>query len=137
MKSWLTRMLMLTVLALVPACGSDDDGGGPDAATGPDAGGNGVPQITKITWAPVGDCHTGTASDYSIDITAVDSNTAADQLTFTGTVSSCMPNITMAVQTINCPNLGTYSGMVTVKDPENNESMKTFNISPCSPGMVE
>jgi hypothetical protein len=137
MRTWLTNMIVASLLALASACGDDGNGGIDGGVGGPDAGGGGIPQITRITWAPAAGCSTGVASNYTITITAVDSNTSTDQLTYQGMVLSCTPAITMATQTVNCPNLAAYTASVTVSDPEGNMSSKNFMISPCSGGMVE
>jgi hypothetical protein len=136
MKTWLNRMMAASLLVFAVSCGDDDDGGTPDAGGGPDGSGSPVPNITRVAWAPAGTCNSGVAGNYTINITAVDADTSADQLVFSGMVQSCTPAITSKSQTINCPNAATYQGSVTVKDPQNNMDTQTFSISPCGTGMA-
>jgi hypothetical protein len=141
MRTWLTGVLAASMMVLGLACGGDDNGTPDSGVTGDggtgDGGGDGKPVITRVTWSTPDSCRSGTASVYTVAIMATDSNTASDQLTFTGTLTGCTPGITAATQMITCPNTGSYLGRVTAKDPEGNESpMFTFTVSPCSSGMA-
>jgi hypothetical protein len=116
--------------------GEPDAGDGePDAGDGEsDAGGGGqAPMITKVAWEPVGDCSTGTESDHEITVT-VEDDSPTDQLTFSGSVTSCTGNLDAAVSTVTCPQAAPYNGEVTVADPDGNEDMATFTFGPCETG---
>jgi hypothetical protein len=130
MKKWL-----LVVMLGLGACGDDDGGGGtPDAPVG---GGGERPVISMVRWQRAGSCTPGQASNFTVTTTASDPDTATGMLTISGSVSSCTPNpFTGSPATISCPNLSPYPGSVTVRDPQSNSRTATFNISPCTDGMV-
>ncbi len=87
-----------------------------------------------IAWAPDGACSGGVSSDFTITVTATDSDTTPENLTFSGSVSGCSGSLSAAASTITCPNAGTYSGSVTVTDPEDNSDMEAFSFGPCETG---
>jgi hypothetical protein len=121
--------LALAFTFVVASCGGDDDGGG---------GGGAKPVIVKVAWTKAAGCVAGTRSSYNITTTASDADTPEIMLTYTGTLSSCTPSPWQSASaSVSCPNLSSYSGSMTVKDPEGNTATKTFTVSPCLDGMTQ
>lgn len=131
MTTWLRVTIVATVLGLV-ACG-DDDGGTPDGG----GGGGQAPSISRVTWTRMGSCTAGTPSNYLVVTTASDADTAMAMLTVNGTVSSCTPfPFSDFSQVLRCPNAASYSGNVTVRDPQGNSDSQSFTMSPCDDGQA-
>ncbi len=118
-------------------------GGGSDTNTGP--GNNNppppptpaqtaAPVITSVAWVQEAGCVAGTAGPVTITTTATDTDTPVANLSFTGTVTSCTPAISMATATVTCPQTGLYQGSVTVTDPESNSDAQSFSFGPCEEG---
>jgi hypothetical protein len=73
----------------------------------------------------------GTASDYTVTITATDADNDPSELTYEGSVTGLCTDIDAEVSTVNCPNAAPYTGTVIVEDPDGNVSDAaefTFNI---------
>ena len=120
-------------LALV-GCGDDEGSGGAGGMMGGEA-----PVITSVTSTPVPPCVNGTQSDYTITIAAMDVETPADQLTYSGGVpGGCFVNIDARVSTISCVNGGDYPGAIAmVEDPQGNTDSLTFTITRCTENVTE
>lgn len=95
------------------------------------------PVITRIAWATDPACVASSPTDYTVDFTVTDADTAAGMLTFSGSVGGCTGMLNAASVTIRCPNLAPYGGTVTVRDPEGNADTAMFTIAPCTDGMSE
>ena len=108
------------------------DGGG-TGGTGGVGGMTGAnPVITNIAWATVGACTQGTASDYTITITATDADNDPTDLMYIGDVPGCLGAIDGAVSTITCPNVAPFPGTVVAEDPGGNTSLPArFTIGVC------
>jgi hypothetical protein len=133
------------LLLATSACGGDDDDidaaiQNPDATAGPDgatADGPAVgmaPSITQVSWAPMGACTAGAASNYLITTTVTDGDTQPTSITFSGSATSCTGTVDSASATLNCPNTASYPGTVTVTDPEGNSDTQAFTIGICMSG---
>lgn len=122
----------MALLALL-ACDGDGAAGAPDAA----AGGGEAPVITAVRWERAGACGPGAPSDYTITTTVSDPDTDAAQVTLSGAILNCLPDVfTSRVQTVRCPNLAPYPGAVTVRDPQGHTAAVTFTLDICTDGMV-
>jgi len=107
-------------------CGSSDSGSGGEAGS---SGGE-APTITMVAWETPQPCDG--ATDYTVTVTATDTDTAASDLIYSGGVSACNGRIDAMVSTINCPNIAPYPGTVMVSDPEGNDSLPVaFDIDVC------
>ncbi|MFQ5703980.1 MAG: hypothetical protein ACE5HT_08155 [Gemmatimonadales bacterium] len=137
------RSLGATPLVLIAGISAYGCGGGSDSNTGP--GNNNPPPppppmqtappvISMVEWMHASGCTANTATDVTIITTVTDADTPAGNLTFTGGVSNCTGSINAATATVNCPEAASYSGNVTVTDPENNSASKSFTMSPCQDG---
>jgi hypothetical protein len=74
-------------------------------------------------------------SNVVITVIAEDSETAAEDLIYTGSVSGCDGPINAAVSTISCPNVAAYAGTVTVADPDGNTGAPlAFEVPVCQLG---
>ncbi len=136
-------MRLITALALGGAlalvgCGDDEGSGGAAGSGGSggsagSGGGDGsTPTITMVAWEATPDCARNQRSNYVVTVTATDPDTAADDLIYNGSVFGCDNPIDAAVSTISCPNIALYQGMVTVEDPDTNEStLVAFDIDVC------
>ena len=123
-------------------CSDDDDNGtggtGGTAGTGgtggtAGAGGGAAPEITDISWAPVGVCNSGQSGDYEVLVTAMDPDGSTDDLTYDGSVQGCTGAIDAAASTINCPNAQPYTGSVFVEDLDGNPSAAVeFSVRICA-----
>ncbi len=128
------RLIMTLILGgalAISGCSSDDGSGGSGGSGaaggsggaggmggmgGSGGGGNEAPVITMVTSAPDGSCSQGTASDYTITVTATDDSTAPGDLVYEGSVAGCQGDIDAASSTIGCPNAAPYQGSVVVRD---------------------
>src|SRR6188768_2141877 len=104
MRHWLGLAIAVSFLA-VGACGDDDDDGTTPDGGGGDGGGSAAPVITKVMWSTPSTCHSGMSSVYTINVTATDSDTATNKLTYSGMVTDCTGSITATTSTITCQNL--------------------------------
>ena len=134
------------VLFATGAGGSGGTGGtggsGGSGGTGGTGGVGGMtganPVITNIAWATVGACTQGTASDYTITITATDADNDPTDLMYIGDVPGCLGAIDGAVSTIICPNVAPFPGTVVAEDPGGNTSLPArFTIGVCETGDCE
>jgi len=117
-------------------------GSGGSGGTGGTGGVGGMtganPVITNIAWATVGACTQGTASDYTITITATDADNDPTDLMYIGDVPGCLGAIDGAVSTIICPNVAPFPGTVVAEDPGGNTSLPArFTIGVCETGDCE
>lgn len=119
---------------LVAACGSDN---GPATTFDAPPSTGASPVINKISWVHKTPCSAGVANDVTVTVDATDSDTPAGSLTYSGAFSSCTGTINAATSTIHCPELATYTGSISVKDPENHTASKGAQIMPCTNGMVQ
>ena len=140
-----TLGLCLAIVGLMAAgCGGDDDkppadsavGNQVDGAPGPDGAGGGgaAPVINSVSWTTPAGCTAGTASDYTITIDVDDTDTAANALTFSGTLTGCTGEVNTNPATVSCPNLAAYPGTITVMDPEGNSDSQAINVTICTDG---
>jgi hypothetical protein len=113
------------LLALSLGCGGDEHEEGHDA-----------PEIQMVAWAHATGCVAGTISDVTITVTAADPNTPLQNLSYSGTVTGCVGEITAAVSTVSCPQAASYLGTVTVSDEEAHNDMLSFTIDVCVDGMA-
>ena len=119
-------MLSLGGALAVSACGSSDESGSGGS------GGSAAPTITMVAWQTTPGCEPGTGTDYTVTVTASDSDTAAGDLTYSGSVSGCQGALDSATSTITCPNAAPYPGTVMVTDDDANESTPVaFEIDVC------
>jgi len=121
------------VLTMLAACSNDDDN--PMSADPPSPSGD-PPSISRVSWTQDTGCMQFTPSRVTISITVNDPDNAVNELTFSGSVSSCSGTISGAVSEISCPQTGQYSGTVTVTDPDGNTDSISFSFGPCENGMV-
>lgn len=140
--------MVLGVALALSGCGDDGGSGGSGgtAGTGGSAGsdgsggeggssGNEAPEIVSVAWMPDGACSQGSASDYTVTVTATDDSTDAADLIYEGSVGGCTGDIDAPVSTINCPNAAPYNGMVVVRDAEGLASVPVnFRIGICESG---
>ncbi|HLU69125.1 MAG TPA: hypothetical protein VKZ63_22740, partial [Kofleriaceae bacterium] len=118
-NTWLGFVLVsLLSLALVAACGADDDGGDTGDGTVDSGGGVASPDLTGVTWTFAVGCTPNQPSDVTITMTVEDADTAEDALSYSGMVTGCTGQVTSNPATISCPNIQPYSGTITVMDPE-------------------
>ena len=134
-------------LALV-GCGDDEGSGSAGSGGSSGSAGSGgaggmmggeAPVITSVTSTPVPPCVNGTQSDYTITIAAMDVETPADQLTYSGGLpGGCFGEIDTRVSTISCVNGGDYPGAIAmVEDPQGNTDSLTFTITRCTENVTE
>ena len=115
------------VLVVLTMCSKDNDN--------PVSGGN-RPSISRVAWTQADGCAQFARSTVTISVTVNDPDNAVNELTFSGSVSSCSGPISGAVSEISCPQTGQYSGTVTVTDPDGNTDSINFSFGPCNNGMV-
>ncbi len=128
---FIVALVLGGALALV-GCGDDGDSRGSGGSAGSGGGDGSTPTITMVAWEATPDCARNQRSNYVITVTATDPDTAADDLIYNGSVFGCDNPIDAAVSTISCPNIALYQGMVTVEDPDTNEStLVAFDIDVC------
>lgn len=111
-----------------------------DSGTPPvDGGESAAPVITRVEWeTPLPPaCMSGVMSAFTIRVTVTDPDTPAGSLTYSGSVPGCTGSLDMAMSVITCPNAATYTGNVTVMDPDANSHSVSFSFPPCSAGMTE
>jgi hypothetical protein len=140
--------LMLVGALAFSGCDSDEGsngtaGSGGTAGAGGTAGSSGAggaggmnggeaPVITMVAWAPDGACTPGTASDFTVTVTATDADSVPMDLIYDGSVTGCPGDIDGATSTINCPNAFPYAGNVVVSDVDGNDSAPVnFTIDVC------
>ncbi len=148
------RLIWAVVLGgalALSGCGSDGGsaGSGGTAGSGGSAGMNGgggeggaggmsnneAPVISGVAWMPDGACSQGSASDYTVTVTASDDSTDAADLVYEGSVGGCNFDIDAPVSTINCPNAAPYNGTVVVRDAQGLASEPlNFRIGICETG---
>ena len=119
------------VLTMLAACSNDDD----NPMSGDPPTGN-RPSISRVSWTQADGCAQFARSTVTISVTVNDPDNAVNELTFSGSVSSCSGTISGAVSEISCPQTGQYSGTVTVTDPDGNTDSISFSFGPCENGMV-
>jgi hypothetical protein len=111
------------------AAGGDGGAGG--------MGGGAAPVITMVEWSTEGGCVQGTASDYTVVVTATDADSDPMDLVYDGSVTNCTGNIDDATSVISCPNNAPYAGMVVVSDGDGNDSDPVnFTIRICETSSV-
>ena len=111
-------------------------GAGGDAAAGGMNGGE-APVITMVEWSTGNDCAQGTASDYTVIVTATDADSDAMDLVYNGSVMFCTGDIDDETSVINCPNNAPYAGSVVVSDGDGNNSAPVeFTIGVCETSSV-
>lgn len=112
-------------LALV-GCGDSGSAGSGGSGAGS------APTITMVAWAAAAGCVTSEFSDVVVTITAIDADTDAGDLIYSGSVGGCTGPINAAVSTISCPNVAPYPGTVMVSDPDGNQSTPVaFSVGIC------
>jgi hypothetical protein len=112
-------------LALV-GCGDSGSAGSGGSGAGS------TPTITMVAWAAAAGCVTSQPSDVVVTITAIDADTDAGDLIYSGSVGGCEGPINAAVSTISCPNVRPYPGTVMVSDPDGNDSIPVaFTVGVC------
>jgi hypothetical protein len=96
------------------------------------SGAGSAPTITMVAWAAAAGCVIPQRSDVVVTITAVDADTDAGDLIYSGSVSGCEGPINAAGSTISCPNVSPYPGDVMVSDPDGNQSTPVaFTVGIC------
>jgi hypothetical protein len=137
------RIMVVLILGgalALTGCGDSESGGdagsGGSAGTGGSGGDDGgTPKILEVSWEAEPDCTNGVRSDVVITVIAEDSDTAEEDLIYTGSVGGCDGPINAAVSTINCPNVAPYPGTVMVADPDgNNSAPVAFTVPICADG---
>ena len=126
--------LALTLSSLLMmGCGDDDNGGGGsggDTGTG-GMGGGGTGLSVAVSWEALLPCAMFTPSDYEVTVVV---EGEVPPVTVEGSVTLCEGPIDMlGVNTIGCPNSGSYSGTVTVTDAAGSDGVQ-FTINPCVDG---
>jgi hypothetical protein len=127
------RWIMALVLAGAFTLGGCGDEGSSGGSGGSGGSGDGVtPTITMVAWAAAAGCVTSQPSDVVVTITAIDADTDAGDLIYSGSVGGCEGPINAAVSTISCPNVRPYPGTVMVSDPDGNDSIPVaFTVGVC------
>lgn len=111
-------------------------GAGGDAGAG-GMGGGAAPVITMVEWSTGGGCVQGTASEYTVVVTATDADSDPMDLVYAGSVTNCTGNIDDATSVISCPNNAPYGGSVVVSDGDGNDSAPVnFTIGVCETSSV-
>lgn len=124
-------LLYLILFVMLAACSGSNNNENPmNGDTGD------PPAISSIAWVQAAGCTPGAASPVTISVTATDPDHDINDLTFSGSVSSCSGTISSAVATVTCPQAGQYTGNVTVTDPDGNTDSATFSFGPCDEGEV-
>ena len=116
--------------------GSGTAGAGGTAGSG-GSGGSAAPVITKVQWDWALPCEDATSA-VTVAVSATDDDTEQLSLTYSGSVSDCMPvpfggNVT-DVSILDCPPRDPdvrRSGTVTVTDPEGNSDTVEFGFFQC------
>ncbi len=124
-------VMAIGVLVVLTRCSKDDD----NPMSGDPPSGN-RPSISRVSWTQDTGCMPFTPSKVTISVTVNDPDNAVNELTFSGSVSSCSGTISGAVSEISCPQTGQYSGSVTVTDPDGNLDSISFAFGPCENGVV-
>ena len=119
------------VLVVLTMCSNDTD----NPVSGDPPSGN-RPSISRVSWTQADGCAPFARSTVTISVTVTDPDNAVNELTFSGSVSSCSGTISGAVSEISCPQTGQYSGTVTVTDPDGNTDSISFAFGPCENGVV-
>lgn len=134
------RFIIALVLGGALALGGCDSDEGPDGTGGSGAGGMGggeAPVITMVEWSTGVDCGQGTASDYTVIVTATDADSAQMDLVYDGSVILCTGDINQMSSVISCPNNAPYGGTVVVSDGDGNDSAPVdFTIGVCETSSV-
>ncbi len=127
-----TKRLLLAVgcFVVLTGCSGDDDNNNPITGSGD------PPSISRVSWAQTAGCSAGTSSAVTITVTASDPDGDISNLSYSGSVSSCSGSINSPVSTVTCPQLGQYSGSVTVTDPDGNTDSVSFAFGTCQNGEV-
>lgn len=130
--------LLVGVALFSFACGGDDDGGdGGDQAQIDGGGATGeAPDISQVAWVYDTPCTLNQPSDVVVTVTVTDADTAAGDLTFSGSVAGCNPAVSSNPATLTCPNAAPYDGTITVTDPESNSDSQAITINPCADGQA-
>ncbi len=118
--------VLLTIMVLTPACGDDEQPAAPVGSP---------PRIVMVTWTQDPGCTPGVPGGVTIAIIALDPDTDAGSLTFTGSVTSCGV-ITADTTVVICPQLAVYPSTATVRDPEGNTDTVSFAFSACQSGLI-
>ncbi len=127
--------LVLGGALALSGCGSDGDSEGSGGAGGMNGGE--APVITMVAWAPDGACTPGTASDFTVTVTAKDAGSDPMDLVYEGSVTGCPGDIDGVTSTVNCPNAAPYGGNVVVSDADGNDSTPvSFTIDVCETSSV-
>lgn len=120
----------LGILGCDSSSGSAGSGGAGGSGGSGGGGGGQPPVITMLAWDTADDCVMGTASDYTVTVTAEDPDTPSENLTYDGSVTACTGEIDDVTSTVNCPNNAPYPGMVVVTDGNQSDTV-TFRIGVC------
>ena len=130
---------------LGPVGGSGGDGGtGGTAGVGGSAGDGGSgggdpPGIGFVMWQWLDDPCDANASGQSliVIVAALDYDTPGDQLTYSGHVQDCTPDLNASSTTLSCDvYVGARQGEATVTDPEGNQDTMLFAPDPCTDDCV-
>jgi len=102
-------------------------------------GGGEPPTIDYVKWTWPTNCVQFQPSTVTLEVGASDDDTNSGDLTYSGSVDGCTPDISMATQTLSCDNFSLTFGSVTVRDPQGNTDMLTFEWESicqdgCEPG---
>ncbi len=124
-------VVAIGVLVVLARCSHDVD----NPMSGDPPSGN-RPSISRVSWTQDTGCVPFTPSKVTISVIVNDPDNAVNELTFSGSVSSCSGSISGAISEINCPQVGQYSGSVTVTDPDGNSDSISFTFGPCQNGVV-
>lgn len=90
-----------------------------------------APVIRAVVITHAQPCARGVASAVTVEIVATDAESAAGNLTYSGTSGSCGA-ITGRVSNLTCPQVAPYGYTVTVSDPDGNMASASFIIGVCS-----
>jgi len=135
----------ICVLALgVMGCGetAGTGGGGGDGGDGGSAGDGGTapPEFGIVGWQWVKPCDTNASGqDVVVTLLLIDNDTPLDQLTYSGHVQDCTPDLNAQETTLTCDvNPGARQSEATVTDPQGNEATLLFApetcVNDCAPG---
>jgi hypothetical protein len=113
--------LVLGGALALSGCGNDGD--------------SNAPVITMVEWSTPSGCVQGTASDYTVVVTATDADSDPMDLVYDGSVTGCTGDLDGVTSTITCPNAALYGGNVVVSDGDGNDSVE-FTIDVCETSSI-
>jgi len=97
-----------------------------------------APEIAFVWWGWADDCDIDAAGQgLSVGIAAFDDDTPWEQLTYSGHVQDCTPDLNAMESSLSCEvYLGARQSEATVTDPQGNQGTMLFAPDPCTNGCV-